>query len=321
MTRGASHRTLIGISVASCLAVAGCFVLPSYQLFQLSQILIYSIALLGLNLLTGYSGQISLGHGAFFGIGAYATAASMQHLGLPAIAALPLASASCLGVGFVFGLPALRLEGHYLALATFALAIATPQLLKHAQFERWTGGVQGVHLEAVTPPEFARAWLGQDQWLYLVCLALVALSYASGWNLVHGRVGRALIATRDHSIAAAAMGVDTALYRTSIFGVSAMLTGMAGGLSALLTSFVAPDSFTIVVSISFLVGVVVGGVASIFGNLLGAAFIVIVPDLVSEISDAAPSVVYGTVLIAVMILFPKGIAGFLRAATARRVSN
>jgi branched-chain amino acid transport system permease protein len=316
-----SHRPLIVLSAVLCVAFAFAFWLSSYHLFQLTQFLVYSIALLGLNLLTGYSGQISLGHGAFFGIGAYATAIAMQHAGLSALFAVPLAGAVCLGVGIAFGLPALRLEGHHLALATFALGIATPQLLKHERLERWTGGVQGVHLDRVAPPGPLAAWLAAEQWFYLVCLVVVVLLYAGGWNLVHSRTGRALIATRDHPIAATTMGVDTALHRTATFGVSALLTGVAGGLGALLTGFVAPDSFTIAVSINFLVGVVVGGVASILGNFAGAAFIIIVPNLVGELSDAAPSVIHGIVLIAVMILFPRGIAGFLRAAVARRQST
>jgi branched-chain amino acid transport system permease protein len=316
----AARGPLMAVAAVSCLAFAGTFVLSSYHLFQLTQFLVYSIALLGLNLLTGYSGQISLGHGAFFGIGAYATAIAMQQSGLSALLAVPLAGVLCLGIGVAFGLPALRLQGHYLALATFALGIATPQLLKHERLERWTGGVQGVHLDRVAPPAALAAWIDPDQWLYLVCLVAVALLYAGGWNVVHSRIGRALVATRDHPIAAAAMGVDTALHKTVTFGISALLTGVAGGLGALLTGFIAPDSFTVAVSINFLVGVVVGGVASISGNLFGAAFIVIVPNVVGELSDAAPSVIYGTVLIAVMILFPKGIAGFVRAAVARRQS-
>jgi branched-chain amino acid transport system permease protein len=314
----ASRHSSFVLAVIAGLGVAACFGLSSYHLFQLTQFLVYSIALLGLNLLTGYSGQLSLGHGAFFGIGAYATGIAMQHAELSAFTAVPLAGVVCLLLGLAFGLPALRLEGHYLALATFALAISAPQLLRHERLEGWTGGVQGLHLTPVAPPELVRDWLGRDQWLYLVALLVVALLYAGGWNLVHSRTGRALIATRDHPIAASAMGIDIAWHRTVTFGVSAMLTGVAGGLGALLTSFVAPDSFTVALSINFLLGVVVGGVASIWGNFAGAAFIIIVPNLVGEVSDAAPSVVYGTVLILVMILFPKGIAGSVRAAIARR---
>jgi branched-chain amino acid transport system permease protein len=290
-----SRRSSFALAAVACLAVAASFGLSSYHLFQLTQFLIYAIALLGLNLLTGFSGQLSLGHGAFFGLGAYATGIAMQHAELSALAAVPLAGGVCLLVGLAFGLPALRLEGHYLALATFALAVATPQLLRHERIERWTGGVQGLHVTSVEAPALLREGLGRDQWLYLVTLAVVALLYAGGWNLVHSRTGRALIATRDHPIAAAAMGIDTALHRTAIFGVSTLFTGVAGGLSALLTGFVAPDSFTGVLSINFLLGVVVGGVASIWGNFLGAAFIILV-----------------------MILFPKGIAGSVRAAIARR---
>ncbi|HTE52607.1 MAG TPA: branched-chain amino acid ABC transporter permease [Kofleriaceae bacterium] len=303
------------------LLVGGCvapFAISSFHTFQLTQILIYAIALLGLNLLTGYSGQISLGHGAFYGIGAYAAAILLDHAWLPYWATIPVAGAVCFAVGFGFGLPALRLEGPYLALATFALAIATPQILKHDALEKWTGGVQGILLDKPEPPGLLAGPLDADQWLYFLCLVFVVVSYVIGWNLVRGRTGRALIAIRDQPIAAAAMGIDTALYKSTTFGLSAMYTGVAGALGALLTGFVSPDSFTILVSINFLVGVVVGGMASILGNLFGALFIVIVPNIASDISESAPWAIYGALLILIMILMPRGFAGMVRAVAARR---
>jgi branched-chain amino acid transport system permease protein len=308
----------LGIAASLVAACAAPFLISAFHTFQLTQILVYAIALLGLNLLTGYSGQISLGHGAFYAIGAYFTAIMLDHAWLPYWVAVPLAGLLCFAVGFAFGLPALRLEGPYLALATFALAIATPQILKHDKLESWTGGVQGIVLDKPEPP-----WAGLfdgDQWLYFFTLAFVVALYVAAWNLVRGRTGRALVAIRDHPLAAGTMGIDTAIYRTATFGVSAMYTGVAGALGALLTGFVSPDSFTILVSINFLVGMVVGGVASIAGNFFGAAFIVILPNVAGDISDAAPWAIYGVILILIMILMPRGIAGFVRAVAARRPS-
>jgi branched-chain amino acid transport system permease protein len=305
-------------AAVAALLVAACaapFLVSSFHVFQLAQVLIYAIALLGLNLLTGFNGQISLGHGAFYGIGAYVVAILLDHAWLPYWVSVPVAGLVCFMVGFAFGLPALRLEGLYLALATFALAIATPQILKHDKLESWTGGVQGIILDK---PELGP--FDADQWLYLVCLAFVVALYLAAWNLVHGRTGRALVAIRDHPIAASAMGIDTAMYKSLTFGVSAMFTGVAGALGALLTGFVSPDSFTVLVSIDFLVGVVVGGIASIGGNFFGALFIVIVPSVAGDISDAAPWAIYGVTLMLLMMVMPRGIAGVVRAVVARRPS-
>ena len=311
-------RARAGIALLLAAGCAAPFLVSSFHTFQLTQILVYSIALLGLNLLTGFSGQISLGHGAFYGIGAYTAAILLDHAWLPTWAAVPVAGLVCLVVGFGFGLPALRLEGPYLALATFALAIATPQILKHDALESWTGGVQGLYIEKPESP--LSGLLDADQWLYFICLAFVVALYLAGWNLVRGRTGRALVAIRDHPIAAATMGIDTALYKSATFGVSAMYTGVAGALGALLTGFVSPDSFTVLVSINFIVGVVVGGIASIMGNFFGAAFIVILPNLASDVSEAAPWAIYGVTLMLLMILMPRGIAGVVRAITAGRPS-
>ena len=156
----------------------------------------------------------------------------------------------------MFGLPALRLRGHYLALATFALAVAMPQILKYKHIEQWTGGVQGIVIIKPDPPFGLK--ITPDQWLYLFTLAILIVMFVLGWNLLRGRVGRAMVAIRDHPIAAEAMGVNSALFKTLTFGVSALYTGVAGALGAIVVQFVAPDSFTAGLSINFLVGIVVG---------------------------------------------------------------
>jgi len=220
-----------------------------------------------------------------------------------------------LAVGFLFGLPALRLEALYLALATFALGVAMPQLLKYKRFESWTGGVQGIVI--VKPDAPFGLPLSPDQWLYFFTLAITVAMFVFGWNLLRGRVGRALVAIRDQPIAASAMGIDTSIYKSLAFGVSAMYTGVAGALGAIAVQFVAPDSFTLVLSIALLVGMVVGGVASIAGPLFGAVFIQFVPNIADQISKAAPGAIYGIFLIGFMFLMPLGINGAIRLAWAR----
>jgi branched-chain amino acid transport system permease protein len=309
------------------LAAAGLapFVLSDYHVFQATQIVVYAIAVLGFNLLTGFSGQISLGNGAFYAIGAYVAAILMTHANLPYWATPPIAGAVCFGVGFLFGRSATRLEGLYLALATFGLAIALPQILKLDAIEHWTGGSQGVVLSKPVSP---LGMLGDDRWLYFFCLAVAIVLFTVAWNVMRGRTGRAMIALRDHPIAAGTMGIHVPSYKARVFGVSAMYTGVAGALSALVAGFVAPDSFTFLVSIAFLIGGVVGGVASIFGALFGAAFIELVPDLTKQASELWPSLhwladvqwpAYGVLLIITMMVMPGGLAGLVYSVQLRLV--
>ena len=308
----AAGTRLLWIAAIAALLVLAClvpFVVSSYRLLQLTSVVVYSIALLGLNMLTGYNGQISLGHGAFFAIGAYTTAILLERTGIPYWATIPIAGAICLVVGFLFGLPALRLEGHYLALSTFALAVATPQLLKFRLLEHWTGGVQGTYVSGFKAPfGLPLAW---DQWLYLMSLAFAVVLFVLARNLLRGNTGTAIIAIRDHPVAAASMGINIALYKSLTFGVSAMYTGIAGALGALVAQFVSPDSFSIFLSLGFLVGSVIGGVASISGAVFGAFFIEFIPNFADQISKAATWAVYGSFLIAFMYLMPTGVAGFL----------
>ncbi len=315
-----TRRASIGVAVLIAIACALPFVVSNYRTFQLTLVLVYAIALLGLNILTGYNGQISLGHGAFYAIGAYTAAVLMDRLGAPYWATLPAAGAVCLVAGFLFGLPALRLEGLYLALATFALGVSMPQLLKYHHLEKWTGGVQGIVIAKPEPPAFLREaglQMNPDQWLYFFALAVAAMMFVLGWNLLRGRVGRALIAIRDQHIAAEAMGINNALYKSLAFGVSAMYTGVAGALGAIAVQYVAPDSFTIFLSLVFLVGIVVGGLASISGALYGALFIQFVPNVADEISKAAPWAIFGLFLIGFVYLMPSGVAGAVRMLLVR----
>ena len=317
-----SANQVAGLVVLGVIACALPFVLGSYTIFQLTLALTYAIALLGLNMLTGYNGQFSLGHGAFFAIGAYTAAILMDKGNWPYWATLPVAGLVCLVAGVLFGLPALRLEGLYLAVATLALGTAMPQILKHKMLEHWTGGSMGVVIIKPAAPEWTG--LNQDQWLSVFTLFWVVILFFAGWNLLRGRVGRALVAIRDQPIAAQAMGINTSLYKSLTFGVSAMYTGIAGGLAAIGVQFASPDSFTVFLSLTLLIGVVIGGLASISGAFYGALFIQFIPNIADQISKAAPWAIYGVFLIGFMYLMPSGVAGLVRIArhrlAARRVT-
>ena len=293
------------------LAAVACvlpFTLTNFRLFQFTQVYIYAIAILGLNMLTGYNGQFSLGHGAFYAMGAYVSAIMMDRWSIHYGWTIPVAAVLCLVAGFLFGLPALRLEGLYLALATFSLALAVPQILKY--FEHWTGGSQGLVLSKPNAPFGLR--LNPDQWLYFVTLGVLVILFWLAANLLRGRVGRAIVAIRDNHIAAEAMGINTSLYKSVVFGVSAAYTGVAGALSASAIAYVAPDSFNVFLSITLLIGSVIGGMASISGAIFGAFFIQFVPNWAQDISKAAPWAIFGVFLIVFMYLMPFGIAGAIR---------
>src|SRR5256884_359784 len=316
---------------ASVGAVAGMMVAPVVYLDpnMMSGILLYAFAAALLGGIDSPGGAVLGGFtvgvlenvlGAFVALGAYCAAILIDGAGAPYWAVVPAAGGVCLVAGFLFGLPALRLEGLYLALATFALGVAMPQLLKYHHLEKWTGGVQGIVIVKPEPPAFlgeAGLRMNSDQWLYFFALAVAALMFVLGWNLLRGRVGRALIAIRDQHIAAEAMGINSALYKSLAFGVSAMYTGIAGALGAIAVQYVAPDSFTIFLSLVFLVGIVVGGLASISGALYGALFIQFVPNVADEISKAAPWAIFGLFLIGFVYLMPSGVAGAVRMLLVR----
>ena len=303
------------------LACALPLLISDYRLFQATMTLIYATVLFALTILTGYSGQISLGHGAFFAVGAYTTAILMARFGMPYWATLPFAGLLCLLVGFLFGRPALKLEGIYLALATFALAVATPQLLKHNRLQEYTGGVGGINVTKPAVP-FGLP-ISADAWIYWFTLGVVVLLLILGRNLLKARVGRALLALRDHPIAAAAMGVDIAMYKSLAFAISAMFTGIAGALATITVQFVSPDTFSPMLSIMFLVGAVIGGIGIWWGPLFGALFIQFVPNIAEDLSKSATSAIYGVFMMGAVFLLPTGVSGGLTQAwkgLARRMS-
>jgi branched-chain amino acid transport system permease protein len=299
-------RRIAGWAALAVVVIALPFFTSSFRVGQFTQVIVYAIAILGLNLLVGYSGQISLGHGAFFALGAYTTAILITEAGFPHVLAVFPAAVIGFVAGLLFGIPTLRLRGLYLALVTLALAVATPVLIK--RFDGLTGGSQGINVPQPEP----LGGLAQDQFLYFLTLAFAVVAFVLVANLLRSRVGRALVSIRDAEIVARSMGVDLSTYKTLTFATSAGLAALGGALYVFAVGFVSPESFTLVLSISLLAAVVVGGLATVFGAVLGALFIVFVPEYASDINQAAPGVIYGAVLILFMIFLPHGAMGLVR---------
>jgi branched-chain amino acid transport system permease protein len=321
------------VALTAVVLVLPAFV-TDFRAQQFAYVGIYTIALIGLNVLTGYTGQISLGHGAFMAIGGYTTALLMAGNaqfgqsgllgiggGMKDIWTIPIAGVVAGVAGFLFGLPALRLSGLYLALATFAIAVATPAVIKN--FEEFTGGGSGINLfglpaltASISPAHVAGFELNFNNYLYYLAWAAALGLYVVAWLLLRGRTGRAFRAVRDSETAAVSSGVSLARYKTLAFGVSAAYAGVAGSLFAIATTFVNPDTFPIALSIFLLVGVVVGGLGSLLGPIVGAVFIQFMPLWAQQVSKSpgAPAVVYGVVVILLMFVLPTGASGLLRRA-------
>lgn len=298
---------IIAIAIVLAGLVALAFLVSGYRLFQLTMVISYACGILGLVILTGINGQISLGQSAFYAVGAYSTAILMANYNWPYWATLPVGAVAAGIVGFLVGFPALRLSGLYLALVTLALAVSVPQLLKVNSLAELTGGVQGLTTDKPEAP-FGLP-LNGDQWIYLFSLAVAAVVFWIGWNLMRGRLGRAMMAIRDQPLAAESMGVNISAVKVRTFAISAAFTGISGCITTFAVQFVAPDSFNSFISIWFFVGLVVGGVNSLIGAILGAAFIEYIPNIANDISKAAPGAIYGVILMAFMYLMPVGVAG------------
>jgi branched-chain amino acid transport system permease protein len=307
-------RSLTAGTLACAVAAIVLSLLP-FTLSGLNQVLaskvaLYFIAVLGLNILTGYTGQISIGHGAFMAIGGYTTAIMSQDHHTNLIATLPLAFAISFGCGVALGLPASRLSGVYLALATLAFAVSIPQFI--LKFSHFTGARNGISVNGTVG----------YMWLYGVSWACAAIMFVLAWLVLRGRTGRAFRAVRDSEVAAASSGVSLVLYKTLAFGVSAGFAGVAGSLFVLATNgYAQPDEFSVALSLYILIGAAVAGLGSLWGVPVGAAFVALLPN----ISQSAPligrvegqEVAFGLVVILVIVLLPTGFAGLLRRVAQR----
>jgi branched-chain amino acid transport system permease protein len=300
-------------SVLAVVLLAAPWWASEYMMTQLHFIGIYSIVGLGLMLLVGFTGQISLGHAAFLAVGAY-TEALLAAAGWPFWLTLPCAALLSAAVGIVVGLPALRLKGIYLAIATLAFGVIVEEIL--ARWDSLTGGNSGLH---VKPIELFGARLEGDAGFYYLVLGLTTVCCVALANLLRSPTGRAFVAIRDSEISAACLGVNLARTKTLSFALSAALTGIGGALYAHKVSFISPEQFTLLVSIELVTIVILGGVGSLHGAVLGAAFIIVLPQLIAIAKDYLPagvagaaglqSTVFGLVLIGFILFEPMGLYG------------
>ena len=294
------------------LLLAAPYLVSGYVLSQLHFICIYAIVGLGLMLLVGYTGQISLGHAAFLAVGAY-TEALLQGAGVPFVVSIACAALFSAAVGVIVGLPALRLKGIYLAIATLAFNVIVEEII--TRWESVTGGNQGKLLKAI---EIFGYRLSSPESFYYLCLALTALSCLALVNLLRSPTGRAFVAIRDSEISASCMGINLARYKTTSFAISAALTGIGGALYAHKVNFISPEQFTLIQSIELVTIVIIGGIGSLHGAVLGAAFIIVLPQAISIAKDWLPdgvpqsgiqSIVFGLILIGFIIFEPYGLYG------------
>jgi len=291
---------------------------PGYVLYLVSLALIYAIVAIGLGLLIGHTGQISLGHAGFFAIGAYASALLTFRLGLPFVVALLVAGSLSSAIGFLLGLPALRLSGPYLAVATLGFGLAIPQLVIWQA--SWTGGSSGLHgLPLASLPLGAVTIVFRtDQDYYYLAVAVLVLLTIFARNVVTSHTGRAFVAIRDSELAARAMGVDLVRYKTTAFALSALYAGIAGSLYAHLLHGVSPEDFTVLLSIDFLTMIVLGGLGSVGGALSGALLLTFLQNALTRLPVVHDFknlyiVVLGVILILTIAVFPQGLAGIARS--------
>jgi branched-chain amino acid transport system permease protein len=302
------------LGIIALVAVGVPFLVSGYQTVNLTNVLVFTVAILGLNILTGYSGQISLGHGAFLAVGAFVPAVLLERFtAMPWWLTIPVAGVVGGLIGAAIGVPALRLEGIYLALATFALGVAAPiVLLKWASL---TGGIRGILINPITSPV---DFLTDEQFMYFCCLVTAALLFLIAWNVLRGRTGRAFRAIRDGELAARAFGIDLPAYKTLVFAISAGYACIAGALYGLVTGYVQATQFQFQFSVVILIGAIVGGIATLEGAVLGGLFAWYLPVVSQQlpinksIADAAPAVTQGVILLIVMFVARQGVAGLIR---------
>lgn len=289
-------------------------ILDPYRIFQVTGVLVYAVAALGLVLICGSIGEVSLSHNAFFALGAYTSGILVVRYEVGSLISVVGAAVVCLLVGLIAGYPARRLGGLYLALVTICLALSVTPLIK--QFSGITGGVRGLFVPQPVSP--ANLNLLPDAWIYYFVLLVSVVCFWITHNLLNGSVGRSLSAVREIPLAAASMGINVDLYKVLTMGVGSALAGVGGALFTFSIGFVAPDSFQLLLSISFLAAIVVGGIRTIGGALVAGLFLQFVPSLASDLNQALSGAVYGVILIVVILAMPSGIVGKLQEVVGSR---
>jgi len=300
-----------GVALA-LVAVLAPLMIGGYNLFLLKGVVVYALVALGLNVLLGYSGQVSLGHAGLLAVGAYVSAIAADRLGVPIVVALVLAAVATALVGALLAWPATRLSGHYLAIATLGFAIIIQKALY--ELPGLTGGRNGL---AVPEASLLGLDLQVAAFQYWFALAIALLAFGFVLALVRSHVGRGWVALKDSVPAAAACGIDVPRYRVKAFVVSAALTGVAGSLFSLHVGFLSADSFNLELSIAFLIAVVVGGMGSVLGAVLGAAFLIAMPALLVDEAELQ-EIVYGVAIVLVVLALPRGLAQLAEALPRRR---
>ncbi|MGQ4807301.1 hypothetical protein NKDENANG_00649 [Candidatus Entotheonellaceae bacterium PAL068K] len=309
MERANGHKVWVALLLVLLIVAPHLPLMDSYLLFIFDIIYISVLVSVGLNLLAGYAGQISIGHAAFYAIGAYSSAILQERLGVPFFASMFLAAAITAGVGYIVGLPAIRLHGLFLAMATLAFGLVIEEVLIIA--EPLTYGANGM---AVPDATLGSLLLTSDtNAFYYVCLAVAAIMTWVAVNIVNSRIGRAFVALRESEVAAETNGINLSRYKTIAFALSAFYTGLAGALYAQAVTFIAPDGFTIFLSIQFLAVIIIGGMGSILGSILGAISLAALPEIFAKLPAewGAPMIFYGAALILVIVFMPLGIAGWV----------
>lgn len=291
--------------VAVVVAYSAPFGFSDFALFQMAQVLALAIAVLSLNLLTGSAGQISIGHGALMGLSAYATVIVVAKAGLPLWVGIALGVVLCALVGLVLGIPSLRISGMYLALVTLGFALAFPGLVEY--FDGLTNGFEGITYLPPNPPAIVP--LTSAQWLYMVVLTAFVLCALGVRNLTRGRVGRALRALRESTLMARASGIRDDRLKVAVFSLSSAMAGLAGGLYQILVGTATPGSYTVILSLSLVTASLIGGSRTVVGALVGAAFVVYVPDTAAQISTRAPQLVYAVAILVCVFFFRAGVVG------------
>jgi len=319
------HKVGLVLAVAFLILYPIVFKDNPYMLYWINYIAIFLIAAIGLNLLTGYAGQISLGHAAFMAVGAYTSTLATLKLGLPFILSIFLGALTSMLFGLIFGIPSLRLKGFYLAIATLAAQYIVEYILVNPKLAWLTGGSAGL---LVPPAEILGFQITQtdyaDFYYYFITIPITIFLFIFAANLVRSDIGRCWIAIRDNDIAAEIMGINVFKYKLLAFAISSFYAGIAGGLWAFYVGYISPEYYTIDLSIEFIAMILIGGLGRLWGSLLGTVFVLALPELLKTLvipaisgivqvsAESLRPIIFGIIIIIFLIIEPKGLIELLR---------